>query len=349
MANATIAPPMGAQTSDFNATVTFDAAVTGFDEMNVQLLAVSGNGITDIGFVVSGSGSAYNVAFTLPEDVSGSFSLTIVGMVTVEGASAPEAVMSNSPTIVYDNVTNITATFGTVVYNTDGEVVVPVTFREAVIAPSKSVFPVAHVSGDALTDVTYYIVGTGTAYVLVFQIPPDRKGSFRITPDGFVLKNGTKVWDNVIGAPTTLTVNYDTRTPRIVNFDIPENYTPRQKFYVRIAYNVIVTGWHQNNTLTDIFLSEGTHLGTPTPYKWVGSSPPDFDAAVPDDLSGTDWQLLSTPPAGNPTPGSNGFDDDGQWHGESGQYFLIEWTVGANATGVFQMTPRDGGVRGPVS
>ena len=348
MANATIAPPMGTQTSDFNATVTFDAAVTGFDEMNVQLLALTGNGIMDIGFVVSGSGAAYNVAFTLPEDVSGSFSIAITGMVTPEGGSA-EAVMSNTATIVYDNVTNITATFGTVAYNADGEIVVPVTFAEAVIAPSKSVFIVAYVSGDALTDATYYIVGTGTAYELVFQIPPDRKGRFRITPDGFVLKHGTKVWDNVIGSPTMLTVNYDTRTPRIVNFDIPENYTPRQKFYVRVAYNVVVTGWHANNTLTDIFLSEGAHLGTPTPYKWVGSLPPDFDTAVPDDLAGTDWQLLATPPGGDPTPGNNDFDDDGQWHGESGQYFLIEWTVDANATGVFQMIPRDGGVRGPVS
>ena len=67
-------------------------------------------------------------------------------------------------------------------------------------------------------------------------------------------------------------------------------------------------------------------------YPWVGTSPPDFDEDVPDDLATTDWQLLAAPPPGDPLDMTNSLTDeqraqfsaDGtEWHGESGQYFMI--------------------------
>ena len=111
-----------------------------------------------------------------------------------------------------------------------------------------------------------------------------------------------------------------------------------------------MTGLSDNN-VHQVFILEGAAnvMGTPTPYKWVGASAPDFNTAVPDDLTGTDWQQLSSPPAGVPITPENDFDENGFWHGAAneGQYFLIRWEVQENTTGIFSMTPRDI-LRGPI-
>ena len=244
----------------------------------------------------------------------------------------------------------ITATFDTEQYRENGVIAVPVTFLENVIAPSKSIFEITHVSGDALTDIEYRLVGQNTAFELIVEMPPDRKGSFQVAANGDVLKVSSGVWEN-LSIATPKTVNYNTTVPHIVDYDIPADYTTGQKFDVRIAFNVSVTGLHLNN-VQDVFVLEGAAnlMGTPTPYKWNGSAAPDLQAAVPDDLTDTDWQRLAAPPAGNPTPGTNGFDDDGFWHGTAneGQYFLVRWTVDANTTGIFNMTLREGMLRGPI-
>lgn len=241
----------------------------------------------------------------------------------------------------------INATLGTVEYRENGVLAVPVTFPENVIAPSKSIFEITYVSGDALTDIEYRLVGQDTAFELIVEMPLDRKGSFQIAANGDVLKVSTGVWENVVIPP--LTVNYGTRVPRLVDYDIPADYSRGSPVDIRVAYNIIVTGWNANNTITNpgIFELEGANLGTPLPYKWVGSSPPDFDEPVPADLTDTDWQLLATPPGGQPTP-ENNFDDDGNWHGESGQYFLVRFPD-PQEVGIFNLRERVGMVRGPVS
>ena len=239
---------------------------------------------------------------------------------------------------------NVTATFGTVEYREGGIIVAPVTFGEHVVA-SKTVFAVTHVSGDALAGIAYHLLGENTAYELVFEVPPDRSGRFRISADGDVLL-ATGSWDTVVA--TALDVSYDTSAPRIVDFDVPANYDLNSPVDIRVAYNTTVTGWDANNTITNpgIFELEGANLGTPSAYKWVGSSPPDFDEAVPADLTGTDWQTLATPPGGPPTA-ANHFDDAGVWHGESGQFFLIRFSD-PQEVGIFNLRERVGIVRGPT-
>ena len=242
----------------------------------------------------------------------------------------------------------INATLGTVEYRENGIIAVPVTFPENVIAPSKSIFEITHVSGDALTDIEYRLVGQDTAFAVVIEMPLDRKGSFQIAANGDVLKVSTGVWEN-LSIATPKTVSYNTIVPRLVDYDIPADYSPGSPVDIRVGYNIIVTGWNANNTITNPgnFELEGANLGTPLPYKWVGSSPPDFDEPVPADLTGTDWQLLATPPGGQPTP-ENNFDDDGNWHGESGQYFLVRFPD-PQEVGIFNLRERVGIVRGPVS
>lgn len=278
--------------------------------------------------------------FTLPSNAEGSFEISITGMVTPQGRSRPEAVMSNTVVVHYDTTGNVTVTFGTVEYRDAGEIAVPVTFGEAVVANAKTVFAVTHVSGDALAGIEYYLLGENTAYELVFSVPPDRSGSFRISGNGDVLKVATGLWDN-ISETTDLTVAYNTTVPTIIGFDIPEIYAFGENFDIRVAFNTIVSGWHANNSFTEIWIEEGARLGTPTPYKWTGTSPPDFTTAVPDDLTGTDWQALTTPPPGH----------QGEWHGEDAQFFLMRIEVtNPDATGIAQFTLRpNSSLRGPVA
>ena len=239
------------------------------------------------------------------------------------------------------------ATIRTVEYRDGGVIAVPVTFAENVIAPSKSIFEITHVSGDALTDIEYRLIGQNTAFELIFEIPLDRKGSFRVSASGDVFKSTTGTWSNVVMTPAMLTVNYSTIKPRIVNWDIPANYDRGVPVDIRIAYNVPVTGWNLNNIQNKIFILEGANLGSDLPYKWTGDSPPNFNDPVPADLTDTDWELLDAPPPGASTE-KRGFDANGQWHGEEAQYFLIRFPD-PQEVGIFNLTPRDGGVLGPIS
>lgn len=331
MANATISAPQDTQTGNFSASVSFGSPVTDFQKTGVHLRALSENGITGVDFALTGTDDTYALAFTLPANKGGIFEISIIGMVTPQGETEAEAVMSNTAVVIYDTRTNIIATFGTVEYRNGGVIVVPVTFEESVIAPSKSIFEVSHASGDALTDVTYYIVGTGTAYELFFQIPPDRNGSFNITANGSVLKNATKVWENVAASPATFTVNYDTRVPRIVNFDIPKNYTPGQKFDVILQFNTQVTlsPLPQGSTsFLDHFIFEGADLGQANIYRKTNDTYPTLPIADPLPAEWVNTNLTT----------------------ETATIYLIRFpSVDANATGIFNMTMKEDAVRGPVS
>lgn len=356
--NASITGHSGTKTGNFPLMVAFTApitSVTGFDDADITITAVSGNGITGVTFEVTGSGADYNIVFQLPEDVSGSFMVAISGMVTVEGSSGPEAVMANSPIVTYNNITNIRATLDKThaEYREGGIVAIPMTFGENVIAPSKTICKFSNPTdpGAGIAGIEgFYLVGADDAYELVVQIGEEKKGKFVVGFEGDVLKAASGVWDNVTNNQSLAdrTFAYDTRAPRIVDYDIPADYSLGAPVDVRVAFNVRVTGWHVNNTLTEIFIEEGVLLGSALPYKWTGTSPPDIHAAMPEDLTGTDWTLLATPPAGDPTPNQNGFDADGQWHGEEGQYFLIRFPDPQN-TGILNLTLKENAVRGPTS
>ena len=244
----------------------------------------------------------------------------------------------------------VNATFGTVEYRENGEIGVPVTFGENVVA-GKSIVEIARVSGDTLTGLEYRLVGSGTDFSVIISVPPDRSGRFSLNLAGSVFKRTDSTWDTAT-ATAVKNVDYSTVVPRIVDWDIPADYTPGETFDVRVAYNVKVTGLSDNN-VQQVFLLEGAAdtMGTPTPYKWTGDTAPDFEVPVPEDLTETDWQQLKLPPANVPITAENDFDENGFWHGAAneGQYFMVRWTVQENTTGIFSMTPRDGTVRGPIS
>ena len=362
MAQANIQASTETYTGDFSIPISFDADYNGVDTSIFTLTPLTENGITDVTFEVMGSGNAYNLIFQLPPNVEGSFTIAITGMVTPQGGSSPESVMAAVATVTYDNASTVDANWGTVDYLEDGRIVLPVVFGEDIAYLHETDFTLEKVEGDEPWEVIedYWLVQRADAggnvddrtFYLYFQMLPDKKGKFRVSLTGYVWKTATTIRDDVMIDP--IEVAYGYIVPRIVDFDIPAQYAPGTNFDTRLAYNTRVTGLSLNN-VQDVFLLEGAaEFMTPTPYKWIGTSPPDFTMAVPDDLTGTNWQILQSPPAlpANQRTAENDFDADGFWHGTAneGQYFLIRWLVDAGTVGIFSMTPRIGiGVRGRVN
>ena len=205
--SANITAPQSTQSGNFNVTITFASAVTDFTRADIARTAVSGNGITGVDWDVTGSGATYNVPFELPEKVEGSFRMSITGQVMVDGESQPQSVTATARTVTYDNKPNVTETCGDAEYREDGVIVQPITFDEAVIVTSKAVFDLSKISGDDLDGIDWYIVGEGTKFDMVFDIPSGRRGSFSMRPVGTALKVSTQVWAVVEGAPKLIPYN----------------------------------------------------------------------------------------------------------------------------------------------
>ena len=226
----------------------------------------------------------------------------------------------------------ITATFGTAKYREGGVIAIPLNFAENVIVPSKSICRITRVSGSDLTGVNYRIIGKGRAFEVVVEVPPDRKGSFSVAITGTVLNPSTREWNTV--TVTASTVTYDTRIPRIVDYDIPADYTVGEKFDVILQFDPAATFDDPvaafNNTdatFLDFFIFEGADLGTPNLYRKTDNTFPTLP--LPTEL-GTDWT-----------------QDNLQT--EEATIYLLRWeAVQEGAVGVFNLTLKPGAVRGPV-
>ena len=113
MADATIVAP--ARTAgNFNVIVNFGTPFEEFDKTDVNLVALSGNGVRGVDYEISGEGASYNIQFRLPDDVQGSLRIELSGQVRpVDGSgSSLEAITANPRTVVYDNISSVAASFG---------------------------------------------------------------------------------------------------------------------------------------------------------------------------------------------------------------------------------------------
>ena len=203
----------------------------------------------------------------------------------------------------------INVTLGTPDYRYNGVIAVPVTFSEAVVAPSKTIFPLSRVSGDALADVTYDLVGENAAYRLIIEIPLNRKGSFRISGNGMVIKGSvetaSETFDQIMLTP--LTIPYDTTVPELVDhrvvrvraadrsFPDDQTNTPSGdridailRYNTRCTLNDPVTEFGSGDaTFADFLDYGGSNLPPPNFYRKT-------DTAFPTDLPlgevlGSDW------------------------------------------------------------
>ena len=242
----------------------------------------------------------------------------------------------------------INATFGSAEYRDNGVIAVPITFPENVVA-KKFIINIQRVSGDDLSDIEYRLVGSDTDFTLIIENPTDRSGCLSLDLAGSVFKRTDSTYDQV-SATAVKNVDYSTVVPRI-DWEAPDTFTPGDKYDVRAAWNVPVTGF-SNNRLSDVLEFEGAAvaMGAPTAYKWTGSSAPDFSVAVPDDLTGTDWVQLANAPAYDPNNPGEDFSEDGIWQGEELQYLLLRYQrVPEGTTGLYTVRDKFGTIRGPVS
>ena len=110
---------------------------------------------------------------------------------------------------------------------------------------------------------------------------------------GEVFKATTHVYDAVTIRGVDSAGEND-RAGAGTDYDIPQVYGtgPGAIFDIRLAYNVPVTGLTSRTRSSGVHLGKALILGTPTPYKWVGASPPNIHSAPePADLGTTDWEI----------------------------------------------------------
>lgn len=293
--------------------------VTGSDDVTIANFALE-----------EGEGTAFVVTVTLPDEVSGSFTVGVTGSVTID--SAAEMLSGEAKTISYDTLSSISGTLGTPEYRSGGVIAIPVTFAFNVIAPSRTIFQFARVSGDSLDGMETYVVGTGAAYELICLMPIDRNGRFSVDVNGSVFKEFSGNHDTVTA--TGIEVDWNTSEPRLLNYDIPSNYTAGAKFDVVFQFDVPVTFVDPTErfdsadaTFLDHFIFEGADLGQANLYRKRDNTYPEFP--IPDDLT-TDWssQDMTT---------------------EEATIYLMRFpAVNAGATGIFNMLMKEHSVRGPV-
>ena len=383
MASGIFSVRSGTRTGNFNIPLSLMESVSGLATANLNAVAVDGNGITGVVFAVNGSGRSYNIAVTLPDAATGQFRLSLHGMVTVGGIT--EAVTSNEVTIQYDTASTVMARWGEagsydnpIQYLDEGLIILSVTFDEDIAYFHKTDFTLESVEGEEVweciddywltqrADDAGNLVNPRTFYLHFQMAPNKRQGRFRVSLTGYVYKTLDTIRDEVSISP--IEIPYSTIEPRS-DVDMPTSYDLGSPLDVFVAYNVVVTGWNANNTITTpgIFEREGANLGTPSAYKWIGiSPPPDFEAlrgTMPNlrdeedryDASANNeallvlgWQPLASPPAGPPTEeNKDEFSSDGTWHGEAGQYYLIRF-FDPQESGTFRLREQIGIVRGPT-
>lgn len=327
---ATLSQSQTLHTSNFEIGVTLDMAIQALPKSIISLRTIAENGRDGVDFTVSGSDRTWNLNFTIPSEKEGTFEILIDGSVTPVGSSTPDSVMSNALVVVYDTTVNVSATIGPVTadsYKEDGVIAIPVTVVENVII-SKNAFPITHVSGDNLSGVAYALYGENATYELVFKVPENKSGRFRISAEGDALKtNG--VWDNVIATPVE--VAYSTVEPELVDHRVVRTggrIDVILQYGIDCTLNDPVTEFGDGAQFADFLDYAGTNLSPPNFYRKADNDYPDIP--LPAELPEADWISDATLTTADAT------------------IYLLRWESVAESV-EFNVTIKPGFVRGPVS
>ena len=324
MPSATLVAP--ARTSGtFNAIVSFGTPFEGFDKTDVNIVALSGNGVRGVDYDIIGEGASYNIQFRLPDDVQGSLRIELSGQVRPVGGGPLESITANPRTVVYDNISSVAASFGRAVYRANREIAVPINFPEDVQYFSKTDCDLKRVSGDVIYDFDYYLIGENSIFHLVLVPPPDKSGSLMVGISGHIYKTASFVRDNIVIKP--ILIPYDTTIPYLVDYQSPgELYPGTWDIFLEFHVPILGVG------ITD-FIYEGESPSTPVLYRANSLDvkpelPPEpADRDNPPECVG-DWTL----------------DDTGDSR-VSAKYFLLRFNVPQNQSGAFFVTPIFEGIR----
>ncbi len=322
MASVTFGDITGIQLRSFPVSMTFDVAVTDVTEEDIGLQSYTGQGITGVNLAISGAGTDYALAVTLPVNAAGSFNIFFASTVIPDGSATPEGVMGNDVTVFYDTRTSLAVTFGTVsvmenVYSFS------LSTPDTIIIPEQTILQLSHVSGDAIDGIDYNIIGTSSdGHTAQIFIPINRFGTIEVNAVGSVYSLTQAKHVPVTG--TAFQMMYNTYRIAIGEFDLPIAI-PGEIYDAKFPFNAVVEGIHQNNA--QIIIHEiGREFGSATAYKWVGTGEPDLavDIRGTDPPPASDWAPLQSPPGGH----------QGAWYGEALQYLLMRYAnVGMDFTG----------------
>ena len=335
MPSATLVAP--ARTSgNFNAIVSFGTPFEGFDKTDVNLVALSGNGVKGVDFDIIGEGANYNIQFRLPDDVRGSLRIELTGQVRPVGGGEFEAITANPRTVVYDNISSVAASFGQPEYRANREIAVPINFPENVQYFSKTDCDPKRVSGDVIYDFDYYLIGENSIFHLVLVPPPDKSGSLMVGISGHIYKTASFVRDNIVIKP--ILIPYDTTIPYLVDYQSPGELYPGT-WDIFLEFNAPVLGIGIKDFTPEVPMARGTFLyegESPSTAVLYRANSLDVKPELPPEPADRD-----NPPA---CVGDWTLDDTGDSR-ISAKYFLLRFNVPQNQSGAFFVTPIFEGIR----
>ena len=330
MLTASVGVPLETVSGNFNARVSFNARVVGFGKGNVSISSSGGNGATGVDFEILGVGSSYNLDFTLPEETSGGFHISLSGILSVPDEQMHLEIMSDGGDVVYDDITSVIASFLEPVYQDDGEICVPIRFEEPIIYFSKTDCEVRHVDGDAIFDFEYFLIGGGTEYEIVIIPTPGRLGLLSVDIIQHVWKSTSIIREDVITHAKL--VPFNSRKPYVVDYQY-------------------INGRELTPGMWDVFMeldipAIGIGIGD---FVYVGENPSTPTLYL---ASSFDIKPLLPPP---PIDGSNPPECVGEWTSDStgnsvkpAKYLLLRFNVPPGVGGEFSLDLIPGSIRGAI-
>lgn len=216
--NAVISNDVGTHIGSFTVNVAFAEAVTEFTLSDVTFAAVSGNGLTNIKRVLTGGGATYMVNISVPENVTGAFSVVITGQVMVDGTAVD--VVVTAKTFRYDTIFDVKTNFLDLIYNdVENEIVMPIRFGEDVLWFDKSDLFIEKKVGSEAYLLEHYVRGVDADYEVVFIPERGTWGAMCVDITGEVIKEDDLVREIVHVDP--LLISYNNLTPTLADVDIP--------------------------------------------------------------------------------------------------------------------------------
>jgi len=245
-------------------------------------------------------------------------------------------------------------------YLVDGRnvITVPITFTADDMSAvtgiryfSETDFVIQSLSGDDISEAETYVFATNEEHKFLLKIilPDNKKGSFQITFDGNIRREGIEGQETIF-VNTPLELDFDSTVPYVEDFYMPD-YRPGEPLYIRVKFNVPVRGLNTNN-IVGVFDIEGVEVGTPhSAYKWVNmdgntDEPVDSDG-VWDSVVASDLFLLNDvfPTDRNYWQENRQPDDDSWDHYDprlEAQIFLIRFNIPENAQGKLNVSLKGG-------
>ena len=216
--NAVISNNVSTHIGNFTINIAFAESVTEFSISDLKFTAVSGNGLTNIGRTLTGSGVTYMVNVSVPANVSGSFSVAITGKVTVDESRV--SVVAVQKTFRYDTIFDVRTTFLPLKYNDSAnEILLPIRFGEDVLWFDKSDLFIERKAGSEAYYLEHYVRGVDADYDVVFHPVGGTWGAICVDITGEVIKESDLVREIVNVDPVL--ISYNNLEPLLANVDTP--------------------------------------------------------------------------------------------------------------------------------